>query len=296
MDPACPSSGRDRVLRDSLPSVSRRQFCGTNLCALCILLDTFLDSSQGIQEATGYEPNYGSSGWKTLYFLSTTAIATSPTSSSCTGSFTATMIVPLLSSMSLAHFNNRLFTILAQQTVSLSLCALATLASRAPCIYSSLSLKLECPPGSFQGVRGKRSSKTPIQIFHFTLLCLQIPQVGGSSFLGFTSRCRPAVGGPAPLPLIKLGFPSGSFHGVGGKRASEALSFLAVFSLIFLFLLVFAQTNALGTLSHTYLLSTVKGTDLRGSFTGAHPKTGKSENSLFPRSARTTSIEENGGK
>ena len=126
-----------------------------------------------------------------------------------------------------------------------------------------------CLPGPFKGVREKKGSKTLLQIFYFALLCLQIPQVGGSSFLGFTPRCRPATGGPAPLLLTKLGFPSGSFQGVGGKRASEALSFLAVFSLVFLFLLVFAQTNAHGTLGDTephrevflYHFSTVDNTD-----------------------------------
>ena len=173
----------------------------------------------------------------------------------------------LLSSIHCRHFCTH---ILAQfnQTVSLSLFALATLASTALHASSSpLSLTLErCLPGPFKGVGEKRSSETLLKISYFTRLCLQIPQVGGSSFLGFTPRCRPAAGGPAPLPLPKLGFPSGSFQGVGGKRASEALSLLAVFSLIFLFLLVFAQTNTRGdTEPHRevflYHFSTVDDTD-----------------------------------
>ena len=159
------------------------------------------------------------------------------------GLLTGTVNVPtLLSSIHCRHFNTH---ILAQlfQTVSLSLFTLASIALLAS--SSSLSLRLEFLPGSRKGVREKKGSETLLQIFDFARLCLQIPQVGGSLLLGFTPRCRPAAGGPAPLPLTKLGFPSGSFQGVGGKRASKALSFLAVFSLIFLFLLVFAQTNAL---------------------------------------------------
>ena len=62
-----------------------RQFCGTNLRTLHLAILPSWIPSHGIQEATGYEPNYGSSACKALYLLFTTAIATSPTSSS-TGS------------------------------------------------------------------------------------------------------------------------------------------------------------------------------------------------------------------
>ena len=211
-----------------------------------------------IQEATGYEPNCSFTNWTSI---------NSSHNYCCSNSlhplYNDWIVLGLPVCPNFTVFNS-LSTLLhththalAQlfQTVSLSLFALATLASialLASSSSSSLSLILErCLPGPFKGVREKRSSKTPLKISYFTRLCLQIPQVGGSSFLGFTPRCRPAVGGPAPLPLIKLGFPSGSFQGVGGKRASEALSLLAVFSLIFLFSLVFAQTNAQGTLGDT---------------------------------------------
>ena len=157
---------------------------------------------------------------------------------------TGTVNVPiLLSSTYCRHFYTHTLAQLIQ-TVSLSLFTLASIALLAS--SSSLSLRLEFLPGSRKGVREKKGSETLLlQIFDFARLCLQIPQVGGSCSLGFTPGSRPRVRGPAPLPLTKLGFPSGSFQGVGGKRASKALSFLAVFSLIFLFLLVFAQTNAL---------------------------------------------------
>ena len=193
--------------------------------------------------------------------LTTTAAAILFILFTMTGLSLVYLSVPtLLSSIYCRHFHTHTHT-LAQLFQTVSLISLATLASTALhafffffllfCFFffsssSSLSLRLErCLPGPFEGVGEKRSSKTPIQIFYFALLCLQIPQVGGSYFLGFTPGSRPRVRGPAPLPLTKLGFPSGSFQGVGGKRASEALSFLAVFSLIFLFSLVFAQTNAL---------------------------------------------------
>ena len=124
----------------------------------------------------------------------------------------------LLSSIHSRHFHTHTHT-LAQlfQTVSLSLFTFASIALLAS--SSSLSLILErCLPGPFKGVGEKKGSKTLLQVSHFALLCLQIPQVGGSYFLGFTPGSRPRVRGPAPLPLIKLGFPSGSFQGVGGKR------------------------------------------------------------------------------
>ena len=200
----------------------------------------------------------------------------------------------LLSSIHCRHFYTH---ILAQllQTVSLSLfiCSCNSCKHSTSCIFFLFFLSFSntsLPPGSFQGVRGKKGGKTLLQIFDFALLCLQIPQAEGSFFLGFTPHCRLAVGGPAPLPLTKLGFPSGSFQGVGGKRASEALSFLAVFSLIFLFLLVFAQTNAVGdTEPHRevffYHFSTA---DCQGYGFARQLYRGKSENSPTLRSARVT--------
>ena len=47
---------------------------------------TFLDPPHGIQEATGYEPNYGSNAYKALDPLSTPAIAISSPSTPSTGS------------------------------------------------------------------------------------------------------------------------------------------------------------------------------------------------------------------
>ena len=233
----------------------------------------FLDPPQGIQEATGYEPNCSFTNWTSI---------NSSHNYCCNNSlhplYNDWIVLGLLVCPNFTVFN-LLSTLLHTHThtpwlnyfkpcLSFLLQLFASTALHA--LSSSLSLMLDrCLPGPFKGVREKKGSKTFLHIFYLALLCLQIPQVGGSSFLGFTPRCRPAAGGPAPLPLTKLGFPSGSFQGVGGKRASEALSFLAVFSLVFLFLLVFAQTNAHGTLGDTephrevflYHFSTVDNTD-----------------------------------
>ena len=113
----------------------------------------------------------------------------------------------------------------------LSLFAPCTLASTALLVSSSfLSFSnTSMPPWLLaKGVRGKKGSEDPFTNFRLlpASACRSRRQVG-SHFLGFTPGLhRPAaVRGPAPLPLTKLGFPSGSFQRVGGKRASEALSF-----------------------------------------------------------------------
>ena len=224
-----------------LPSVLVRQFSGTNLCAPCLLIYLPGFIPKGSRKRQVMSPTMAPVAGRPFTFFQLLR-SQHLLLLLVLGLLTATMIVPLLSSIHCRHFTH---TLAQLQTVSLSLFALATLASRASCIYSSLSLKLECPPGSFQGVRGKRSSKTPLKLSQLYPPLPADPAGRGFLLLRLHPRCRPAVGGPAPLPLTKLGFPSGSFQGVGGKRASEALSFLAVFSLIFLFLLVFAQTNVL---------------------------------------------------
>ena len=47
--------------------------------------------------------------------------------------------------------------------------------------------------------------------------------------MGFTPCPRPSVRGPAPHSLLRVGFLPSSFHGVGEKTASRAVSFLVLF-------------------------------------------------------------------
>ena len=110
------------------------------------------------------------------------------------------------------------------------------------CIASCISslMQLAFPSGSQKGVGGKRRSGSPF--LPFALPCCQIPTAGGYPFLGFTPCPRPRVRGPAPYLLTKLGFLPSSFHGVGEKTASRAVSLLSLFCLL-LFLFVFAQTR-----------------------------------------------------
>ena len=101
------------------------------------------------------------------------------------------------------------------------------------------------PPGS----RGGRGVAELLSKFsYFARLCCHIPTAGGSLILGFTPCPRPRVRGPAPHLLLRVGFLPGSFHGVGEKTASRAVSFLVLFCL--LFSTVFAQALAA---QHTHL-------------------------------------------
>ena len=126
------------------------------------------------------------------------------------------------------------------KTVSLNFSCIAACIS---CITSSL-LTLAYLPGSHRGVGQKRGSETPEKLSYFARPCAQtVPSARGSSFLGFTPRCRPAAGGPAPS-LIKCRFPPGSPCGVRRKRAIALSQFCLTLFFLLLFLLVFAQAPA----------------------------------------------------
>ena len=140
-----------------------------------------------------------------------------------TGLFLVYLSVPTASIYCrLCIFTNALAQLL-NQTACLSLFALAS--SCLASLFASLIL-LVFLPVPLQGVGEKRSK---LRFFYLLArLYLQIPQVGGFLFLGFTPSCRPAAGGPTPLLLTKLGFPPGPVCGVREKKASRALSFLAL--------------------------------------------------------------------
>ena len=147
------------------------------------------------------------------------------------------------------HCRFALHTFLAQLSNKpfLSSLIFSCIASIASCILSPL-LTLVFPPGSLWGVGRKRGSETPVKISYFSRLCCHIPTAGGLSFLGFTPCPRPRVRGPAHHLLLRVGLLPGSFHGVGEKTASRAVSFLVLFCL--LFSTVFAQALAA---QHTHL-------------------------------------------
>ena len=115
---------------------------------------------------------------------------------------------------------------------------------------------LAFPPGSHRGVgRKRRKQLTSLKFCYFALRCAHtVPSAPGSHFLGFTPRCRPAAGGPAPS-LTKSRFPPVSVCGVGRKRARDALSQFCLTLFCLLFLLVFAQTYTTQDAQHTQALS-----------------------------------------
>ena len=197
----------------------------TYLCVLCIviLLPSWVSHlrprKRQVMSPTAHLP----SGHPSTP-LSTTAAAILLLFSllAMTGSSLVYLSVPTVSMVCrLCTFTNTLAQLL-NQTTCLSLFALAV-----SCLASLLAslILLVFLPGPLQGVGEKRSK---LRFFYLARLYLQIPQVGGFLFLGFTPSCRPAAGGPTPLLLIKLGFLPGPVCGVREKKASRALSFLAL--------------------------------------------------------------------
>ena len=152
-----------------------------------------------IQEATGYEPNCSFTNW--------TSINSSINSSDNYCCSNPSSLYPLYHDWILlglpVHPNCfNVLTLLALSTILHTLVG-SNIPSRVShfscnpckhsisCFFCFLSLsKARIPPWLPHGV-----AEPPEQIFYFTLLCLQIPQVEGSCFLGCTHRCRPAAGG-----------------------------------------------------------------------------------------------------
>ena len=166
---------------------------------------------------------------------------------------------------------------------------IALLASR---LSSNTSFPLLAPTGSR---RTKRSSETPSKISYFTRPCSHIPRARGSSLLRLHPPLPTGSWGPDSFTLLlKLGCPSGSFHGVGeedGKYSRKLPSSLLSFSSRPFLLKHTTLKRHLGAQSQTVkctftTLSTAVNIDLWVAFTALTPKKGEIKNSLLLRSAR----------
>ena len=126
---------------------------GQILCALNLhcCYHTFLDSSQGSQEATGYEPNCSFTNWTSINsshnYCCSNSLHPLYNDWIVLGLPVCPNFTAFNSLSTLLHTHTHLGSI-RFQTVSLSLFALATFASIAllASSSSSLSLKLEMPP------------------------------------------------------------------------------------------------------------------------------------------------------